>query len=152
MLTPQEVDDLFVILRQMAREGHALIFISHKLHEVLAISQRVTVLRDGRWSGTRPTEGDTKAELARMMVGREVLLQYKRPPASLGAVRLEMRAVCSPSDRGTRRAARRVAGGVRRRNLGLAGVSGNGQRELAEAMAGLRPWPPGHDPRWTGTT
>src|SRR3972149_6058921 len=71
VLTPQEVNDLFVTLRQMARDGHALIFISHKLHEVLAISQRVTVLRDGRNVGTHPTAEMTKPALARLMVGRE---------------------------------------------------------------------------------
>ena len=139
VLTPQEVDDLFVILRQMAREGHALIFISHKLHEVLAISQRVTVLRDGRVVGSRPTAGVTQAELARMMVGREVLLQYDRPPAQPGAVRLHIQDVCSKGDRGddaVRGVSLEVCAGE---IVGLAGVSGNGQRELAEALAGLRP-------------
>ncbi|MEP7355638.1 MAG: ABC transporter ATP-binding protein [Anaerolineales bacterium] len=139
VLTPQEVDDLFIILRQMAAEGHALIFISHKLHEVLAITQRVTVLRDGRLVGSRPTAGATQPELARMMVGREVLLQYDRPPAHPGAVRLQMQAVCSQRDRGgdaLHEVSLEVCAGE---ILGLAGVSGNGQRELAETLAGLRP-------------
>ncbi len=139
VLTPQEVDDLFVILRQMAKEGHALIFISHKLNEVLAISQRVTVLRDGRVVGTRATSETSQAELARMMVGREVLLQYDRPPAQPGAVRLHVEDLWSQGDQG--------GNGLRGVSLdlcageivGLAGVSGNGQRELAEALAGLRP-------------
>jgi simple sugar transport system ATP-binding protein len=74
VLTPQEVEDIFVIFRQMAADGHALIFISHKLDEIFALTDRVTVLRDGRVVGTRPTSEVTKADLANMMVGREVLL------------------------------------------------------------------------------
>jgi len=77
VLTPQEVDDLSVILRRMASEGHALIFISHKLHEVMAISDRVTALRDGRMAGTRPTAGATREELATMMVGRTVRMPWE---------------------------------------------------------------------------
>src|SRR3990172_3748124 len=139
VLTPQEVNDLFVTLRQMARDGHALIFISHKLHEVLAISQRVTVLRDGRVVGAHLTAEMTKPELARLMVGREVILQYDRPPAQPGEPRLEIQDVWSPSDRGGD-ALRGVSLTVQAGEIvGLAGVSGNGQRELAEALAGLRP-------------
>ncbi|HRW04936.1 MAG TPA: ATP-binding cassette domain-containing protein, partial [Caldilineaceae bacterium] len=84
VLTPQEVDDLFVTLRQMTDDGHGLIFISHKLHEVLAISHRITVLRNGQLVGTRVNDGVTRAELARMMVGRDVLLDRHRDPVSLG--------------------------------------------------------------------
>ena len=139
VLTPQEVDDLFVTLRQMARDGHALIFISHKLHEVLAISHRVTVLRDGRVVGAHLTAEMTKPELARLMVGREVILQYDRPPAQPGEPRLEIQDVWSTSDRGGD-ALRGVSLTVQAGEIvGLAGVSGNGQRELAEALAGLRP-------------
>ena len=139
VLTPQEVDDLFVTLRQMVRDGHALIFISHKLHEVLAISGRVTVLRDGRVVGACATASVTKAELARMMVGREVLLQYERPPAQPGAARLQIQDVWGKGDRGDD-ALRGVSLDVHAGEIvGLAGVSGNGQRELAETLAGLRP-------------
>src|SRR3990170_1738564 len=139
VLIPQEVDDLFVTLRQMARDGHALIFISHKLHEVLAISHRVTVLRDGRVVGAHLTTEMTKPELARLMVGREVILQYDRPPAQPGEPRLEIQDVWSTSDRGGD-ALRGVSLTVQAGEIvGLAGVSGNGQRELAEALAGLRP-------------
>jgi simple sugar transport system ATP-binding protein len=139
VLTPQEVDDLFVTLRQMAADGHTLIFISHKLHEVLAISQRVTVLRDGRMVGTHPTAQMTKAELARLMVGRPVLLQYERPPANLGETRLQIQDLYAKGDRGSD-ALRGISLEVRAGEIvGLAGVSGNGQRELAEVLAGLRP-------------
>lgn len=139
VLTPPEVDDLFVTLRQMARDGHALIFISHKLHEVLAISHRVTVLRDGRNVGTHATAEMSKAGLARLMVGREVILQYDIPPARPGEVRLQIDAIWVKGDRG-QDALRGVSLDVRSGEIvGLAGVSGNGQRELAQALAGLRP-------------
>ena len=139
VLTPQEVDDLFVTLRQMAHEGHSIIFISHKLHEVLAISQRVTVLRDGRSVGTYPTAQMTKAELARLMVGREVMLQYNRPAPKPGEARLQIENVTARGDRGTD-ALCGVSLTVRAGEiLGLAGVSGNGQRELGEVLTGLRP-------------
>ncbi|MFN8470947.1 MAG: ABC transporter ATP-binding protein [Anaerolineae bacterium] len=139
VLTPQEVDDLFVTLRQMAQEGHSIIFISHKLHEVLAISQRVTVLRDGRSVGTFPTADMTKAELARLMVGRPVLLQYDRPAPNLGEARLQIENVTALGDRGTD-ALRNVSLTVHAGEIvGLAGVSGNGQRELGEVLTGLRP-------------
>lgn len=139
VLTPQEVDDLFLTLRRMAAEGHALIFISHKLHEVLAISQRVTVLRDGRVVGTRPTAGATKTELAQMMVGRPVILQYEKTPLKMGDILLKVENLIVRGDRGTD-ALKGVSLEVHSGEiLGLAGVSGNGQRELAEALAGLRP-------------
>ncbi len=139
VLTPQEVDDLFKTFRQMAEDGHALIFISHKLHEVLAISNRVTVLCDGRVVGSRPTEGATKTELATMMVGRPVILQYNRPSVQAGEVRLKVEDLVVRGDRGTD-ALQGVSFELRAGEiLGLAGVSGNGQRELAQTLAGLRP-------------
>ncbi|MBI4769626.1 MAG: ABC transporter ATP-binding protein, partial [Chloroflexi bacterium] len=138
VLTPQEVDDLFVTLRAMADEGHGLIFISHKLHEVLAISGRVTVLRDGRVVGERTTGEVTRGELARLMVGREVRpLQPQPLPA--GEVRLRLEGLRAVGDRGTetlRGVSLQVRGGE---IVGVAGISGNGQRELAECLAGLRP-------------
>jgi ABC-type uncharacterized transport system ATPase subunit len=139
VLTPQEVNELFNTLRRMAQDGHTLIFISHKLHEVLAISDRVTVLRDGQVVKTLPTSETTRAELARLMVGREVLLRVERPPIELGDVRLSLKGVWAEGDRGVpalRDATLTVQAGE---ILGIAGVSGNGQRELAEVVAGLRP-------------
>jgi simple sugar transport system ATP-binding protein len=139
VLTPHEVDDFFVTLRQMAQDGHALVFISHKLHEVLAISQSVTVMRDGRVVSSQPTAGMTKAELARAMVGRAVLLQYHQPPAQLGQARLQLDNLYAKGDRG-RDALRGVSLTVQAGEIvGVAGVSGNGQRELAEVLTGLRP-------------
>jgi simple sugar transport system ATP-binding protein len=138
VLTPQEVDELFVTLRHMATEGHALIFISHKLHEVLSISDRVTVLRDGRVVRTLRTSETNRQELARMMVGREVLLRVERSPSDLGPLRLRMHSAWAEGDNGLM-ALRGIslelhAGEI----LGVAGVSGNGQSELAETIFGLR--------------
>ncbi|HMK09475.1 MAG TPA: ABC transporter ATP-binding protein [Anaerolineales bacterium] len=138
VLTPQEVQELFVTLRRMAAEGHLLIFISHKLHEVLAISDRVTVLRGGRVVQGLKTAETNRQELARLMVGREVLLRVERPTVALGQPRLLLDDVWADGDRGLP-AVRGVSLEVRAGEiLGVAGVSGNGQRELAEMIAGLR--------------
>ena len=139
VLTPQEVDDLFVTLRRMTQEGHGLVFISHKLREVLAISDRITVLRAGRNAGSVPNQGVTRPELARMMVGREVLLERTRTPVELRQVQLALHGVSALGVTG-QPALREVSLDVRGGEiLGVAGVSGNGQRELAEVIAGLRP-------------
>ncbi len=138
VLTPQEVDELFVIMRQMAKDGHGLIFISHKLHEVIEISNRVSVLRDGRKMGTRPTSEITKQDLANWMVGREVGFTPDRGQAELGEIRLQVENLSCGSDRGITGLSN-VDLDVRSGEiLGIAGVSGNGQRELAEAITGLR--------------
>jgi general nucleoside transport system ATP-binding protein len=139
VLTPQEVAEFFVILRQMVQEGHSVIFISHKLQEVLDISDRVTVLRDGAVVGSRLRGTMTKSELALMMVGREVGFQRNRALVTPGEVRLALDDVWARSDRGTD-ALQGVTLEVRAGEIvGLAGVSGNGQRELAQVINGLRP-------------
>jgi simple sugar transport system ATP-binding protein len=137
VLTPQEVTDLFATLRRMVSEGHSLVFISHKLQEVMAISDRVTVLRDGKVIGTRPTPEVTRSELVQMMVGRELNPLSPRP-RDPGQPRLVVERLRAMGDRGTE-ALRGIdlkicAGEI----VGLAGVSGNGQRELAECLAGMR--------------
>lgn len=139
VLTPQEVDDLFVILRQMTANGTGIIFISHKLHEVLELSDRITVLRNGRVTGhTTPAE-TSRQELAEMMVGREVNLSPDKPYVEPGPARLQLRKVSVRGDRGTM-AVRSVDLDVHAGEIvGIAGVSGNGQREIAETIAGLRP-------------
>jgi ABC-type uncharacterized transport system ATPase subunit len=137
VLTPQEVNDLFATLKRMVKEGHALVFISHKLHEVMAISDRISTLRDGRMIGTRPAQGVTRDELVRMMVGREVK-PLAPQPLQTGPVRLKVEALRAAGDRGgevLRGIDLQVHAGE---ILGIAGVSGNGQRELAECLAGLR--------------
>jgi len=144
VLTPQEVDELFITLQQMKADGHALIFISHKLHEVLHLSERVTVLRDGRNVGTVPTAQANHYTLAEMMVGRPLMAQPAKKPVAPGKVQLELKDIWAADDR-TQPALRGISlivhGGE---VLGIAGVSGNGQRELAEVIAGLRPSSQGH--------
>ena len=138
VLTPQEVNEFFGTIRQMVQDGHAVIFISHKLHEVIDISSRVTVLRDGRRVDSCPTDGCTKADLARMMVGREVTMRPEHTDVGRGDARLALKNLHAQSDRETP-ALRGVDLEVHSSEiLGLAGVSGNGQRELAEAITGLR--------------
>ena len=139
VLTPQEVDDLFVVLRQMVADGRGLVFISHKIREVLALSDRITVLRAGRKVGTVLPSEVTREGLAEMMVGHE--LRSHEPPAGngRGEARLAVRDLTVKGDRGVdavRGLGLEVQGGE---IVGIAGVSGNGQRELAEAIAGLRP-------------
>ncbi len=138
VLTPQEVDDLFVILRRMTSEGRGLIFISHKLHEVMALSDRITVLRNGRVTGQTVPAESSREQLAEMMVGRAVKLTPDRPDVTRGAARLKVNQLSVQGDRGTlavENVSFDVFGGE---ILGIAGVSGNGQREIAEAVAGLR--------------
>jgi ABC-type uncharacterized transport system ATPase subunit len=138
VLTPQEASDLFGILRTLVREGMSVIFISHKLNEVLAIADRITVLRRGKGIDTIPREGATEQGLARMMVGREVLLRVEKKPAEpqetiLGVEDLEV------SDERGLPAVRGVSFDVRAGEIvAVAGVDGNGQTELVEALAGLR--------------
>ena len=138
VLTPQEVDDIFVILKQMAKDGHALIFISHKLHEILALTDRVSVLRDGKMIGTVPTADVDKAQLASMMVGREVLLERIRPPREIGDVRLKFENVSAENEDGVQ-TLKDISFEVRSGEIvGVAGVSGNGQRPLARTIVGLQ--------------
>ena len=138
VLTPQEVDEFFVTLRRLADDGRGLIFISHKLHEVMALSDRITVLRDGRVSGTTTPARSSREDLAHLMVGREVKLAPDRPTVELGEPRLVIEGLEVIGDRGTLAVNKldlEVRGGE---ILGIAGVSGNGQRDMAEAIAGLR--------------
>ena len=138
VLTPQEVDQLFETLRQLTADGRGLIFISHKLHEVLALSDRITVLRHGKVTGRLPAEGATQERLAELMVGRQVLMTPDKPAVDAGPPALVVRDLTVMSDRGDealRSLSLEVAEGE---ILGVAGVSGNGQRELAQTIAGLR--------------
>ena len=139
VLTPQEIQGLFTVMRRLVADGrNAIVFISHKLDEVMAISDRVTVLRNGKDVATLETQATNKAELARLMVGREVLFRIEKPPAEPGPVVLEIQDLVVRDDRDVP-AVRGLSLEVRRGEiLGLAGVDGNGQRELAEAIAGLR--------------
>jgi len=138
VLTPQEATELFGILRELVQEGMSVIFISHKLNEVLDIADRISVLRRGQLVETVPREGATEEGLARAMVGREVLLRVERPPADPGEPLLEVEGLEVLDDRDLP-AVRNVSFQVRRGEIvGIAGVDGNGQSELIEAITGLR--------------
>jgi simple sugar transport system ATP-binding protein len=138
VLTPQEASDLFEILRTLQREGLSIIFISHKLNEVLEIADRVTVLRRGKTIETVPVQGATEESLARAMVGRDVLLRVEKTPAEAGDVLLTVRDLQVRDDRGIEKV-RGVSFDVRAGEIvGLAGVDGNGQTELIDALTGLQ--------------
>ena len=139
VLTPQEAQELFKTLRSMVSEGHTVVFISHKLGEVMSVADRITVLRRGEVVDTVFTSQTSKDDLARMMVGREVLFRLRKRESEPGDVVLEIDGLTALSDRGLE-ALRGVSLTVRSGEiLGVAGVAGNGQRELAEAIVGLRP-------------
>jgi simple sugar transport system ATP-binding protein len=138
VLTPQEADELFAIIKSLQEGGTSIIFISHKLNEVLKIADRITVLRRGKKIDTVPREGATEDGLAKLMVGREVLLRVDKKPAEAGDVLLEVRALHVNDERGLP-AVRNVSLAVRAGEIvGIAGVEGNGQSELIEAITGLR--------------
>jgi len=138
VLTPQETEDLFKVIRSLKEHGKTVIFISHKLQEVLAISDRITVMRDGRVQGTLSAAEATKEKIATLMVGREVFLNIRAPEREKGEVVLDVRGL---SAKGRRKLSdlkdvsfQVHAGEI----LGIAGVDGNGQSELVEVLTGLR--------------
>ena len=138
VLTAQEASDLFRVLEALKADGTGIVFISHKLNEVLEIADRVTVLRRGKRIDTVPTEGATEESLARLMVGRDVLLRVEKPPAQPKDPVLEVTDLEVSDDRGlpaVRGASLTVRAGE---IVALAGVDGNGQSELVEAVTGLR--------------
>jgi ABC-type uncharacterized transport system ATPase subunit len=139
VLTPQEADELFGILKTLQREGMSIIFISHKLREVLEIAERVTVLRRGKKVETVPRAGATEDSLARLMVGREVLLRVDKTAAQPGEVLLDVEDLSVLDDRELE-AVKGVSFKVHEGEIvGIAGVDGNGQTELIDALTGLRP-------------
>jgi general nucleoside transport system ATP-binding protein len=139
VLTPQEANELFEILDSLKSQGKSIIFISHKLNEVLEVADRITTLRRGVVVDTIPAVGATEEGLARMMVGREVLLRVDKTPGQPGDPLLQVEDLTVIDDRGlesVRGVSFEVRGGE---ILGLAGVDANGQSELIDAIAGLRP-------------
>ena len=138
VLTPQETEEIFGVLRRLAAEGHSIIFISHKLYEVLEIADTITVIRRGRVVGNRAPQETNEDDLAELMVGREVQLIVDRGDSSPDGVTLEVEDLHVKDDRGTE-VVRGVDFEVRAGEiLGIAGVAGNGQDELVEAIVGLR--------------
>jgi simple sugar transport system ATP-binding protein len=138
VLTPQETEEIFAVLRRLAAEGHSIIFISHKLYEVLEIADRITVIRRGRVVGQRIPFETNEEDLAELMVGRNVQLTVDRGESHPAAVVLSVKGLRAKDDRG-REVVRGVDLEVRAgETLGIAGVAGNGQDELVEALTGLR--------------
>jgi simple sugar transport system ATP-binding protein len=144
VLTPQEAEELFKVVRVLAGQGHTVIFITHKLDEVMAVADRITVLRDGRRITTVATAETTKAELARLMVGREVLFRLDKPAAQPGQPALVVKDVWAHRPDG-RPALRSLSFEVREAEIvGVAGVDGNGQAELAQVLMGALRVSAGH--------
>ena len=138
VLTPQEARELFEIIEGLKEQGKSIVFITHKLNEVLEVADRITVLRRGKRVETIPRDGATEAGLARSMVGREVLLRVDKKPAEPGEPLLKVADLSVRDDRGLE-AVRGVTFDVRAGEIvGIAGVDGNGQSELIDALTGLR--------------
>ncbi len=139
VLTPSETGDLFRILRKMKDEGNSVVYISHKLDEVMEVSDEITVLRLGKVVSQVAKKDTSKVELARLMVGREVIFRLSKSATKIGQPILQVERICALNDRKTE-ALKKISFEVKEGEiLGVAGVSGNGQRELAEVLIGLRP-------------
>jgi ABC-type uncharacterized transport system ATPase subunit len=137
VLTPQEVNELITVIRGLSKLGYTIIFITHKLIEVMSVADRVSVMRGGKMVGTKKVSETSIPELARMMVGREVLLRVEKKEMQPGDVVLEVRDI-SISDVNGLAAISHVSFQVHKREIvGIAGVSGNGQTELVEAISGM---------------
>lgn len=139
VLTPQEARELFTVVRRLAQSGKTVIFITHKLLEVMEVADRVSVMRKGEMVGTKAIQETDIRDMARMMVGREVLFQIEKPPAQLGASVLQVKNLVVVGPSGLP-AILNVSFEVRAGEIyGIAGVNGNGQTELVEAITGMRP-------------
>ena len=140
VLTPQEIDELMEIMRGFAREGKSILFITHKLNEIMAVSDRVTVLRKGKLVGTVNTKDTTKEALSAMMVGRPVQLEVHKGPAHPGKVVLDVQHMTVPSKLHKNNAVKDVSFQVREGEIVcIAGIDGNGQTELVYGISGLEP-------------
>lgn len=140
VLTPQEIDELMNIMRGLAREGKSILFITHKLNEIMAVADRCTVLRKGRCIGTVNIADTTKEQLSNMMVGRDVKFAVDKTPATPGEAVLEVRHLSVRSHAHRKEAVRDVSFAAHRGEiLCIAGIDGNGQSELIYALTGLMP-------------
>ena len=138
VLTPQEADELFIIMKELVKQGKSIVFITHKLREMFAVTDRISVMRGGKMIGTVAPKEATSEMLAEMMVGRQVILQIDKEPAQPGTVILRVENLQVQDDRRVT-TVHDVSFEVREGEiLGIAGVQGNGQRELVEALTGLR--------------
>ena len=138
VLTPQEVDEFLLILKKLTKEGKSIVFITHKLSEVLEISDRISILRDGKKINTVNAKDTNECDLAQMMVGREIETVIEKKPAETNEIRLQVENLCANNDRNLV-ALDSISFDVRGGEiLGIAGVAGNGQNELEEVLSGLR--------------
>ena len=138
VLTPQEIDELMEIMRGFKKEGKSILFITHKLNEIMAVADRCTVLRKGKYVGVVDIAGTTKEELSRMMVGRDVQLEVEKAPAKPGEVILDVQDVTIPSATHKKNAVKDVTFQVRAGEIVcLAGIEGNGQTEFVYGLTGL---------------
>jgi simple sugar transport system ATP-binding protein len=138
VLTPQEIDELMEIMRSFTREGKSILFITHKLNEIMAVADRCTVLRKGKCIGTVEIKNTTKEELSRMMVGRNVQFEVEKQPQKLGDVVLDVKNVTVPSKLHANNAVKDVSFQVRAGEIVcLAGIEGNGQTQFVHALTGL---------------
>lgn len=138
VLTPQEIDELMEIMRGFAREGKSILFITHKLNEIMAVADCCTVLRKGKCIGSVAIKATTKEELSRMMVGRDIIFKVDKKGAEPGKVVLSMRNITIPSKTHKNNAVKNVSFDVRAGEIVcLAGIDGNGQTELVSALTGL---------------
>ncbi len=139
VLTPREAEDLFATVRTLVGDGTAVVFISHKLKEVMAVSDRITILRRGRNTGTIPRTATDERDLARRMVGREIIEKFEREESAVGEAIFSIRGLEARNNRGIP-ALRGIDLEVSRGEIvGMAGISGNGQKELEEVLTGRRP-------------
>ena len=138
VLTPQEIDELMEIMRNFTKEGKSILFITHKLNEIMAVADRCTVLRKGKYMGTVNIKDTTKEELSRMMVGRDVKFEVDKKPQKLGDVVLDVQHVTVPSKLHSNNAVKDVSFQVRAGEIVcLAGIEGNGQTQFVYALTGL---------------
>ena len=140
VLTPQEIEELLQIMKNLAAEGKSILFITHKLNEIMAVANRCSVLRKGKYIGTIDIEGCTKDDLSRMMVGRDVEFAVQKKPAEPGEVVLEVKNLTMASKRSKKNAVNDVSFQVRAGEIVcIAGIDGNGQSELVFGISGLEP-------------
>ena len=140
VLTPQEIEELLQIMKNLAAEGKSILFITHKLNEIVAVADRCSVLRKGKYMGTCDIAGCTKADLSRMMVGRDVEFAVQKEPAKPTDVVLEVKGLTVPSKRSKKNAVNNVSFKVRAGEIVcIAGIDGNGQSELVYGITGLEP-------------
>ena len=138
VLTPQEIDALMATMKEFSKEGKSILFISHKLNEIMAVADRVSVLRKGKYIGTVNTKDTNKQELSNMMVGRPVQLEVNKTPAKPGEEILKVEHLCVPSHLHKRNAVNDVSFSVRSGEIVcIAGIDGNGQTELIHGLTGL---------------